>query len=63
VFFVVRSARDATQLCGKHISAAVNQHATIEEAVFAVGPTRGCMCNKDLTQLERELSPVSELAN
>jgi hypothetical protein len=27
-----------TQLCGKHISAAVNQHATIEAVVFSVGP-------------------------
>jgi hypothetical protein len=30
----VRSELFVTQLCGKHISAAVNQHATIEEAVF-----------------------------
>jgi hypothetical protein len=27
----------ASQLCGKHISAAVNQHATIEEVAFFVG--------------------------
>jgi hypothetical protein len=26
------------QLCGKHISAAVNQHATVEEAVFSDNP-------------------------
>jgi hypothetical protein len=36
VFSVVRAARVATQRCGKHISAAVNQHAVIEEAVFSV---------------------------
>jgi hypothetical protein len=34
----VRAALLAKQLCGEHISAAVNQHATIEEAVFSVGP-------------------------
>jgi hypothetical protein len=27
----------AMQLCGKHISAAVNQYATTEEVVFSVG--------------------------
>jgi hypothetical protein len=31
------------QVCGKYISAAVNQHATIEEAVFSVGPLRDYM--------------------
>jgi hypothetical protein len=31
VFFVDRAALAATQQCGKHISAAVNQQATIEE--------------------------------
>jgi hypothetical protein len=31
----------ATQLYGKHISKAVNQHATVEEAVFSVVPPRG----------------------
>jgi hypothetical protein len=30
----------ATQLSSKHISAAVNQQATIAEAVFSVGPPR-----------------------
>jgi hypothetical protein len=51
----VRAALLATQLCGKHISAAVNQHATIEEAVFPVGVAPR-LCDEDLTQLERELS-------
>jgi hypothetical protein len=37
----VRAALVATQLCGKHISVAVKQHAIIEEAVFYVGPPRG----------------------
>jgi hypothetical protein len=37
-----QSALVATQLCGKHISTAVNhQHPTIEEAMFSVGPSRG----------------------
>jgi hypothetical protein len=31
VFSAIRAARVATQRCGKHISAAMNQHATIEE--------------------------------
>jgi hypothetical protein len=31
----------ATQLCSKHISVSVNQHATTEEAVFFVDPPRG----------------------
>jgi hypothetical protein len=37
---VVLAALVATQRCGKHISAAVNQHATIEEAVFSVRQLR-----------------------
>jgi hypothetical protein len=37
----VRMARVAAQLRNKRISAAVNQHATIEEAVFSVGSPRG----------------------
>jgi hypothetical protein len=41
VFSVVRAALVATQRYGKYISAAVNQHATIEEAVFSVGAARG----------------------
>jgi hypothetical protein len=35
-FSVVRPAVIAMQLCGKHNSVAVNQHATIEEAVFSM---------------------------
>jgi hypothetical protein len=41
MFCVVRVARVATKRCGKHISASVNQYATIEEAVFSVGVPRG----------------------
>jgi hypothetical protein len=37
VFSVFRAARVAMQRCGKHISAAANQHATLHEAVFSVG--------------------------
>jgi hypothetical protein len=51
VFSMVRAAFVATQLCGKHIPAAVNQHATIEEAVFSVGAAPR-LYNEDLTQLE-----------
>jgi hypothetical protein len=50
----------ARHLCGKHISAAMSQQATIEEAVFTVGPSRDY--NEDLTQPESELSRVPELA-
>jgi hypothetical protein len=46
----------ATQLRSKHISAAVNQHATIEEAVFSVGRS------EKLTQLELETNLFPELA-
>jgi hypothetical protein len=41
IFSVVSAALFARQRCGKHISAAVNQHATIEKAVFSVGSSRG----------------------
>jgi hypothetical protein len=37
----VRAALVATQLYGKLISSAVNQHATTEEAMFSVSPLRG----------------------
>jgi hypothetical protein len=40
---VVRAARVSTQRRGKHIPATVNQQATIEDAVFPVGPPRGCI--------------------
>jgi hypothetical protein len=36
MFSVVSAALVAMQRCGKHISAAVNQQATTEEAVFSV---------------------------
>jgi hypothetical protein len=51
----IRAALVATQLCGKYTSAAANQHATIEGAVFSVGVTPR-LYNEDLTQLELELS-------
>jgi hypothetical protein len=41
VFYVIRISRIDTQRCGKYISAAVNQHATIEEAVFSMEPPQG----------------------
>jgi hypothetical protein len=37
----VRAELVATQLCYKHISAAVNQNTAIEKAVFSMGPSRG----------------------
>jgi hypothetical protein len=37
----IRASLVAMQLCGKHISAAVNQQAAIEEAVFTVDPPLG----------------------
>jgi hypothetical protein len=37
--------------CSEHISAAVNKHAAIEEAVFSV-ETAPRLHNEDLTQLE-----------
>jgi hypothetical protein len=43
------------------ISAAVNQHATVEEAVFSVGPAPRLYI-EILTQLELELSGFPELA-
>jgi hypothetical protein len=58
--FLWSASRVAAQLCGKHISAAVNQQATIKEAVFSVGTAP--MLYEGLTQVELELSRVSELA-
>jgi hypothetical protein len=55
VFPVVSASLVGAPRCGKHISAAVNQHATIEEAVFSVGVAPE-LHNEDLTQLEVELS-------
>jgi ribosomal protein S27E len=51
VFSVVSATLVATQRCGKHISAAVNQHEKIEEAVFSVGAAPR-LYNEDLMQLE-----------
>jgi hypothetical protein len=61
VFSAVRAERVATQRCGKHIFAAVNQHAIIQEALFSVGAAPR-LYKEDLTQLELELSRVPELA-
>jgi hypothetical protein len=52
---MIRTARVATQRCDKYISAAVNQHAAIDEAVFSVRAVPR-LYNEDLTQLELELS-------
>jgi hypothetical protein len=59
MFSVVSISLVATQRCGKHISAAVNQHATIVEAVFSVGVAPR-LYKEDLRQLELEMreSPV-----
>jgi hypothetical protein len=48
--FLVRTARVATRWCGKHVSAAVNQQATIGEAVFSLGVFQR-LYNEDLRQL------------
>jgi hypothetical protein len=48
VFSVVRAARVAAQRCGKHISEAVNQDTTIQEAVFSVVAAPR-LYNEDLT--------------
>jgi hypothetical protein len=61
LFSVVHAARVATQRRGKHMSAAVNQHATIKEAVFYVGAAPR-LHNEDLTPLGLELIRVPELA-
>jgi hypothetical protein len=55
VFSVVSAALVATQRCGKHVSTAVNQHGTIEEAVFSVEAAPR-LYNQDLRQPELELS-------
>jgi hypothetical protein len=55
VFSVVRAALVATQWCDKHVSAAVNQHASIEGEVFSAGAAPR-LYNEDLRQLELELS-------
>jgi hypothetical protein len=50
VFSMVLAERVATQRCGKHISATVNQHTTTEEAAFCVGSAPR-LYNEDLTQM------------
>jgi hypothetical protein len=47
---MVRVALVATQRCGKHISAALNRHGTIAEAIFSVEATLR-LYNEDLRQL------------
>jgi hypothetical protein len=61
VLSVVSVALVAKQRCGKHIPAAMNQHATMEEAVFCVGAIP-MLYNEDFRQLELELSRVPVLA-
>jgi hypothetical protein len=58
VFLAVGTALVATQQCGKNISAAVNQHATIEKAVFFVR-TVPRLYNEDLRQLRDKIEGVS----
>jgi hypothetical protein len=53
-FFVISATRVATQRCGKHISATVDQRTTIGEAVFSV-VAAPMLYNGDLPQLELEL--------
>jgi hypothetical protein len=60
MFTVVRAARVATQRSTKHISAAVNQYATVQEAVFSVEAAPR-LYNEDLGQLELKLSLIPEL--
>jgi hypothetical protein len=50
VFSVIHPEFVATQRYGTHISAVVNQHATIEETVFSVGAVSR-LYNEDLRQL------------
>jgi hypothetical protein len=58
---VVSAAIIATQRCREHISAAVNQHTTIEEAVFSVGVAPR-LYNQHLRQLLSELTESPGLA-
>jgi hypothetical protein len=51
VFSVVRAELVATKRCGKHIFATVNQHATIEEAVYFLGAAQR-LYNEDRRQLK-----------
>jgi hypothetical protein len=45
---MVRAAGVATQRCRNHISAAVNQHATIDIPVFSVDPSQGYVMSNRL---------------
>jgi hypothetical protein len=54
---VVIATLVATQRCLEHISAAVNQHATIEEAVFSAGAAPR-LYNEDLKQLRERFRCV-----
>jgi hypothetical protein len=49
VFPVVHTALVVTQRCGKHISEALTQHATMDEEVFSVGDAPK-LYNEDLRQ-------------
>jgi hypothetical protein len=61
MFSVVSAEFIAMQRCAKYISVVVNQHATIEGAVFSVGAAPR-IYNEDLRQLELELRESPELA-
>jgi hypothetical protein len=61
VFSVLSAGLVATQRCGKHVSAAMNEHATIEEAMFCV-QSAPMLYNEALTQIEVELRVSPELA-
>jgi hypothetical protein len=49
------------QWCGKHISAAVNQH-TMEEVMFSVVAALR-LCNEDLRQLRDRIERVSRVGS
>jgi hypothetical protein len=59
-FSVVRPALVAKQLCGKHISAAVKKHATLEEALFSVSPPRGYITRSPAARIRIESSLRSQ---
>jgi hypothetical protein len=47
---VVSAALVGTQRCGKHISAALNQHGTIEEAVSSELSSGDNSCSRELRE-------------
>jgi hypothetical protein len=61
VFSAVSAALVATQQCCRHISAAVNQHAILGEAMFSVGAAPR-LYNEGLRELELELRESLEMA-